>query len=203
VWMTPANIEQKGAARIVSLSRGPMARNFTLAQNDADIEFRLRTPVSGRNGTTVNLKTRNGFLTPQPFHLIATYKGGVEKLFVNGREHPDKVDLKKANIIVAFGTKNNPVAQMAYSFFYFFPVSFFWSWVLSSKSASSIRLVLPAMIAVGLLSMAEGFQAYAFARPVNLFLLSYGVIVGTIGALCGASFAKETPALRREFLSSS
>src|SRR5215813_11871992 len=191
VWMTPANIEQKGAARIVSLSRGPGARNFTLAQNDADIEFRLRTPVSGRNGTTVNLKTRNGFLTPQQFHLVATYKGGVETLFVNGQEHPDKVDLSKANIIVAFGTKNNPVAQMAYSFFYFFPGSFFGSWVLSSKSASSIKLVLPAMIAVGLLSMAEGFPAYVLARPVDLLLLSYGVVVGMIGALCGASLARK------------
>jgi len=56
------------------------------------------------------------------------------------------------------------------------------------------------MIAVGLLSMTEAFQAYGFARPVDLILLSYGAVVGILGALCGVSLEKKTPALRREFL---
>jgi glycopeptide antibiotics resistance protein len=202
VWMTPANVEQKGPARIVSLSRNPVARNFTVGQDGADIDFRLRTPVSGTNGTTVNLRTRNGFLAPEQFHVVATYRGGVEKLFVNGREHPDKVDLRKPDIIIAFGTKNNPVAQMAYSFFYFFPVSFFFSWTLSRRSAGCRAiLLLPAVLAVSLLSVAEVFQAYVFARPIDLVLLSCGAVVGMFGALCGASFAKGPPSLPRDFLS--
>jgi hypothetical protein len=126
----------------------------------------------------------------------------VEKLYVDGREHPENVDLKKADIIIAFGSKKNPLAQMAYSFCYFFPVSFFLSWVLSKKSAScSMTLLLPTIIVVSLLSMAEAFQAYIFGRPIDLILLSCGAVVGMVGALCGASFAKETPAPQPEFLS--
>jgi hypothetical protein len=63
--------------------------------------------------------------------------------------------------------------------------------VSSSKSVSSIRLLLPAMIAVGFLSMAEAFQAYVFARPIDLLLLSDGVVVAMLGALCGASLTKK------------
>lgn len=203
VWITPANVKQKGPARIVSFSRDPVARNFTVGQDGADIDFRLRTPVSGTNGTAVNLRTQDGFLTGKQTHLIATYRNSVEKLYVDGREHPDKVDLKKANIIVAFGSKKNPLAKVAYSFSYFFPVSVCLSWVLSKKSASYlIALPMPAIIAVSLLSMAEGFQSYTFARPVDLFLVGCGAVVGMVGALCGASFAKETAAFQQELLSS-
>ena len=48
--MTPGNTAQTGPARIVSLSADTGAQNFTLGQEGSDIEFRLRTPVSGRNG---------------------------------------------------------------------------------------------------------------------------------------------------------
>jgi hypothetical protein len=203
IWMTPANVEQKGPARIVSFSKDPLARNFTVGQDGADIDFRLRTPVSGSNGTAVNLRTQNGFLATKQFHVVTTYREGIEKLYVDGREHPAKVNLKKADSIVAFGSKKNRLARMAYSFSYFFPVSFFLSWVLSKKSASrSMTLLLPAITAVGLLSIAEGFQAYVFARPVDLVLIGCGAVVGMVGALCGASFAKETSAPQREFLSS-
>ena len=56
---------------------------------------------------------------------------------IDGREHPDKVDLKKADITVAFNTNKNPVAQIAYSLFYFFPVSFFFSFVFRGALGAS------------------------------------------------------------------
>ena len=193
-WIMPANVKQKGPARIISFSRDAVARNFTVGQEGADIDFRLRTPLTGPNGTMVNLRTRDGVLTGEQSHVVATYKDGIERLYVNGREHPDNVDLNKADIMVAFGTKKHPLSQLGYSVFYFFPVSFLGSWLLRARSANyAITVLLPATIAFILLGLAEYFQAHVFARPVDLHLLGYGVVVGSVGALCGASFANETP----------
>jgi hypothetical protein len=194
VWITPANVKQRGPARIISFSRDPVTRNFTVGQESADIDFRLRTPLTGPNGTIVNLRTRDGFLTDKQFHLVATYKDGIERLYVDGHEHPDNVDLTKSDVMVAFGAKKNPLAKVAYSLFYFFPMSFFGSWLLRARSSNYlIAILLPATTAVALLGLAECVQAHAFARPVDLHLLGYGVLVGIVGALCGAFFAKDEP----------
>ena len=202
VWMMPAGVKQNGPARIVSLSHDSATRNFTVSQAGADIDFRLRTAISGTNGKAVNLRTRNGFLAVKKFHLVATYKDGVERLYVDGREHPDKVDLKKADIIVAFNTNKNPVAQIAYGLFYFFPVSFFFSFVFSRRSwGFTATLLLSAAVAVSLLSIAEVFQAYLFSRSIDLSLLSYGLITGIAGAFSGAILARGMPVPRRDSLS--
>jgi VanZ like family/Concanavalin A-like lectin/glucanases superfamily len=201
VWMTPSNIVQHGPARIVSFSRDTLARNFTLGQNGADIDFRLRTPVSGTNGTAVNLRTRNGSLALRRTHVVVTYKEGIESLYVDGHARPDNRDLKKADIIVAFGTKKNPVAQMAYTFVYVFPVSCFLSLVFSQQFKGFIATLLtPVTIAVGLLSIAEVFQAHVFSRAIDLSLLGYGIIIAIAGAFTGTILATGTAALRGKFL---
>jgi glycopeptide antibiotics resistance protein len=202
VWMMPASVKQNGPARIVSLSHDSAARNFTVSQAGADIDFRLRTAISGTNGKAVNLRTRNGFLAVNKFHLVATYKDGVERLYVDGCEHPDKVDLKKADIIVAFSINKNPVAQIAYSLFYFFPVSFFFSFVFSRRFGGFLTTsLLPAALAVGLLSMAEVFQAYIFSRAIDLSLLTYGVIAAITGTFGGRILAGGTRGQRRDSIS--
>jgi hypothetical protein len=50
VWIRPASLDQKGPARIVSLSSDPSQRNFTLGQNGAAYEIRLRTTTTSPNG---------------------------------------------------------------------------------------------------------------------------------------------------------
>jgi VanZ family protein len=194
VWITPSSLNQRGPARIVSFSRDTVTRNFTIGQERSDIDFRLRTPLTGSNGTIVNLRTRDGFLTDKQFHLVAIYKDGIERLYVDGRKHPDNVDLTKSDVMVAFGTKKSPLSKLAYSLFYFFPVSVFCSWLLRARSYNYlISGLMSATAAVALLAMAEYVQAHAFARSVDLHLLGYGVLVGIVGALCGAFFAKDEP----------
>ena len=199
VWMMPSNVLQRGPARIVSLSQDAVARNFTIGQDGADIDFRLRTPISGANGMVVNLRTHNKFLTLEKVHLVVTYKEGVERLYVNGREHAGNVDLKRADIIVAFSTPKNLLSQIAYSFVYFFPVSFFLSFVFSRRCGGFIvTLLLPVVIAISLLSMAEVLQAHLFARSVDWAFVGYGVVVVMAGALCGRFLAKKPPVPRQE-----
>ncbi len=74
---------QKGPARIVSFSRDPGSRNFTLAQENDHLIFRLRTPKTGENGS--NPQTRLSMLEiGVPQHVIVTYRDGMLAWYVNG-----------------------------------------------------------------------------------------------------------------------
>ena len=200
-WITPENTEQGGPARIVSFSRNTGARNFTLGQEGSEIEFRLRTPVSGRNGIPLALKSTDKISPFEKSHVVATYKNGVEKLYVNGRQQAHVLELTSDGV-VGFGTRKIAVAQLAYLFFYFFPVSFFLSVRLSSGSANftnaSLQIgdgdaseffrvfFLPVGTATGLLAGTEIFQVYAFERSFDIGLIDYGVLIAASGAVSGA-----------------
>ncbi len=80
---TPANVTQRGPARIVTFSRSANARNFTLGQEEDRLVLRLRTPLTGDNG--VNPQTVLATLTPgRRCHVIVSYLPGRLQAFVNG-----------------------------------------------------------------------------------------------------------------------
>lgn len=86
-WFIPADLAQTGPARIVSYSVDRGARNFTIGQQNGDVVFRLRTPASGLNGVRPSLKTYDSPLNLTVQHVVATYRAGIEKLYLNGKEH--------------------------------------------------------------------------------------------------------------------
>ena len=86
-WIATAHVEQSGPARIISYSPSANRRNFTLGQEGRNIVFRLRTPVSGLNGTQPQLVTKDFPVTKGLQHLVITYRNGVETLYVNAKEH--------------------------------------------------------------------------------------------------------------------
>ncbi len=85
-WITPANNTQAGPARIVTQSLDANNRNFTLGQNGAAYQFRLRTTTNGLNGTTVTLD--GGVVqTTAPQHVVATRDAaGNAFLYVDGAQ---------------------------------------------------------------------------------------------------------------------
>jgi hypothetical protein len=84
VWFQPASLEQHGPARIVSYSESPFSRNFTIGQEGAELHFRVRDLLSGRNGTGWDLKARALQSSSEPTHAIVTYDKGFKSLYVNG-----------------------------------------------------------------------------------------------------------------------
>jgi len=124
VWMAPGNTIQKGPARIVSFSKDTGNGNFTLGQEERNIHLRVRTPLSGSTGSYVNLRTGDGFLNPgNLYHVVATYKEGIETLFVNGKEHTRVALYDSIKSLGFFG--NNVLSRIAFSFFFSFPMVFF------------------------------------------------------------------------------
>ncbi|GEM_PF-4401414 len=88
---------QQGPARIVSLSDGTGARNFTLGQNGGDLVLRVRTPRTGGNGS--NPQVTLAPLPKKPFHLAVTVDSDGIKVYIDGKQvaHPTTVKADFSN----------------------------------------------------------------------------------------------------------
>ena len=86
VWITPAEGEQTGPARIVSLSLDTSKRSLSLVQEKGRYELRLRTSATNDNGTPAT-PTPDGTAVHRLTHLVATRSpDGVVRLFLDGKE---------------------------------------------------------------------------------------------------------------------
>ena len=77
LWFKPANLIQKGPARIFSLSGGTSDRNLTIGQEGKALQIRIRTTRTSNNGLPA-MET-NQFLETQMTHVFYTF-GGNEAL---------------------------------------------------------------------------------------------------------------------------
>lgn len=84
---------QTGPARIISLSTDPFQRNFTLGQEGNHLVFRLRTPLTGENGTNPELLIPGVFADTNVHHLIAIYNGSVLQVYVDQLQHLSSLKL--------------------------------------------------------------------------------------------------------------
>ncbi|OQX95520.1 hypothetical protein B6I21_04985 [candidate division KSB1 bacterium 4572_119] len=85
LWCQPTNLHQFGPARIVSHSINPTSRNFTIGQEGARINFRVRTGLTGSNGSKLSLLSPL-ILTPNnPSFIALTFYRGETKLYFNGK----------------------------------------------------------------------------------------------------------------------
>jgi len=195
-WIRPANTTQMGAARIISFAGDIQNANFMLGQDAANLVFWLRTALSGGSGTSLQLGTPDSPLGSEAVHIVATYDGRIGRFYVNGKESPGEVDVA-TDMMVAFASRKSLTARIAYSFFYFFPFSFVLARSFSTRYPGFLRaFLLPTAIAAGLLSLTELFQAFSFARAVDLPLIGCGFLISAIGVFSGMVCVK-----RRERLS--
>lgn len=83
-WITPANATQEGPARIVTLSSGVLARNFTLGQQRDQFDVRFRTTTTNPSGQP-SLPSAPGAAGPAPTHVVYTRAtDGRAAVYVNG-----------------------------------------------------------------------------------------------------------------------
>ena len=121
-------------------------------------------------------------------HVVATYKNGLETIYINGAAQAQVLDLKSDGII-GLGTKKTQVARAAYSFFYFFPVSFLFAAFLSRLSNGWLARLLPLAISAGLCAATEFFQVIVFARTADYSVILWSVFMAGFGTFGGRAFA--------------
>ena len=83
-WFRVKDLEQTDLMRILTFSRDPFHRNFTLGQEGGVVEFRIRTPATGLNGTDPATRTMEILEPGRSFFVAATYDGFVSRVFVDG-----------------------------------------------------------------------------------------------------------------------
>ena len=85
-WITPANANQKGPARIVSLSNGSTNRNFTLGQEGAKFDVRFRSSKTDKNGLPSLSGPDHSLATKRTHLLFSRDRTGQARLYLNGRQ---------------------------------------------------------------------------------------------------------------------
>ena len=83
-WIRGAKTGQTGPARIITLSKNPTERNFTLGQEKDQFEVRLRTTRTSRNGVPALSSGRSS--VTRLLHVIYTRdRKGRATVYVNGK----------------------------------------------------------------------------------------------------------------------
>lgn len=80
-------IDQKGPARIISIADSSLRRNLTLGQQGHSLDLRLRTPLTGENGSDINLNIPNIFTDNYLHHIIITYARGNIQVYVDNLDN--------------------------------------------------------------------------------------------------------------------
>jgi hypothetical protein len=88
-WIRPANAAQGGPSRIVTLSRGGSVRNFTLGQEGARYDVRLRTTENDENGCSPSMPSKGGVET-RLTHVVYTRSAeGNATVYLDGRKNAE------------------------------------------------------------------------------------------------------------------
>jgi VanZ family protein len=176
---------QDGPARIVSNSLSTLLRNFTLGQQGADLVFRLRTPLTGDNGSFLETVVPGVFSTHRERDILVTYDGanvlggiaGTDRIFRTqfGPAVPMAV-LMSSVLPEEIRLEELPIYNMAYLGVLFFPAGMLM--VLFGSTWRRQLLVSIVYLSVASLLL-EATLAVVSGRP---FSLTNVVVVSAVGA---------------------
>lgn len=89
-WITPADLSQRGPARILTLSSGTGERNFTLGQDGDRFDVRFRSTNTDGNGMP-SLASPGGQVKARQTHVVYTRDAaGKATLYVDGKEQASR-----------------------------------------------------------------------------------------------------------------
>lgn len=191
-WISPANLHQSGPSRIVSYSQDQDLRNFTIAQDKKNIVFRLRTPLSGLNGTSPQLQTKSDPLTTELQHVVATYRDKWETLYVNGQELETTLLNKKKFAFEVLEEVIDRRYRWSYLFLIIFPVGFLFSLLyLRHIHHTGTVIFLATLSGLLVFGVVEGFQVVTLGREIDLFVLPLGIGVVFLSVLTSLILSKD------------
>jgi len=168
VRFKPANLTQTGPARIVSLSASPDQRNFTLGQATDKLNFRIRTPLTGPNGSIVDLFTELPVLTTKIQHVVGTFNRGAAQIYLNGQLLAASVHGISNYIPALTGFGNGTVGKICFCFLLLFPLGW-----LSQDSVyfNRSRMLRGIFLTISPLLIVQGVSVLHFQQPVDLPIL--------------------------------
>ena len=85
-WIKPANTNQEGPSRIMSVSYGSSNRNMLLGQEGHEYAARVRTTGTSNNGTPNFLSASNTAETTVQHVVYTLSADGTEKFYIDGQQ---------------------------------------------------------------------------------------------------------------------
>jgi VanZ family protein len=153
IWFQPENIQQKGPARIVTLSKDTDHRNFTLGQSGSEFSFRVRTPLNGHDGSNIELTTPPLNVMDKPQFLVVTFHRGEMKLYDNGRIVSSMIYDTSNYLPLLAGLSRDRFGKAAFCFMLLFPLGWFARGLVKFKVWKSIVSSLIAFFPFLILSL--------------------------------------------------
>ncbi len=176
---------QTGPARIVSFAPGVNVRNFTLGQQQHELVFRLRTPIT--SGSTVELKAPDVFSTKALQHIVVTYDGSRLFVYVDGKRRPETLELGPGAALCSLFSNSQMMTskfcKWAYYGSIFVPVGLLLSLYICFSRRQFAKTIIMSGGGVAIFTLAlENLLASVSGRPMVVanLLLSMMVTIGTI-----------------------
>jgi VanZ family protein len=196
---------QDGPARIVSNSFSTLLRNFTLGQQGADLVFRLRTPLTGDNGSFLETVVPGVFSTHRERDILVTYDGanvlggiaGTDRIFRTqfGPAVPMAV-LMSSVLPQEIRLEELPMYNMAYLGFLFFPAGMLMVLLGSTWRRQLLLSIVYVSIASLLLEVTLAVVSGRLFSLTNVFAVS--AVGAAVFVAAFASFSQPDVRSRRE-----
>lgn len=191
LWFRTKDLLQGGPARIVTLSSDPEHRNFTLGQQNRDIHFRVRTPLAGLNGSTINLIAHNVLQDLEMHQVVVTFHRGVERLFIDGIPHAQFIrgDIDYLPILLKMGQTR--IVKYLLIFMIAFPFAFMLGLLISKH-----LLLWNPVLMFGFAVIIEILIDMLFGQPFLLLIPMISGVGGLMAALMWETVSNPSHPLR-------
>jgi glycopeptide antibiotics resistance protein len=177
IWLRVDDLNQTGPARIVSLSHDTDQRNFTLGQDGHDMHFRVRTPLTGPNGSWINLISRDVLNDQKIHHIAATFNRGVSMMLLDGEMKGGYLrgDVDYLLILLKFG--RNKVTRLSFLFIVILPFGFLVYTLFSRR-----RFFLTVLFCTSLVIFREVAYYFFLGQPLGLEIVMISILIKMSGA---------------------
>lgn len=184
----PATLAQKGPARIASISADPYNRNFTVGQEDSAMVLRLRTPLTGTDGSEPELVIPTVFSADVPRTIVITYDGATITILSDAAaEHVYRFPLSPGAVLASAVAPLDPHEllgqQLVFVALMLFPAGLLLGLLMHQFSASASRRLV--VLSAGSFLMAVALETAVTASSGGFFDW-LNVIVGILCCITGA-----------------
>lgn len=185
VWLKPLTLQQSGPARIVSLSTDCNNRNFTLGQSGGMLNFRVRSPLAGNNGSRISLQSKPVLTCEEPQFVAATYHRGEMELYHNGALLPEIIYDTSPYLPLLIGLREDRFGKIIFCFMLLFPLG----WIARGLSyRPKIKFLLSGAIVLVPFAGSSLIKMLHFKHTLDVHLLLAVTGVAVLAAVSGLVF---------------
>lgn len=186
----PANLNQDGPARIVSLSADPFRRNISVSQSRAEIDLRVRTPRTGLNGYLIPMRTTGGVLARGWHHVAVVNDRGRIRLYVDGP--PARIDIDLSTVSTMIFRRQWFGSEVLAAVVLFLPISLMASvpWI-HRRGAAAIVIGSASVAVLPLIAFAAA--AVAHGREIAWSFMFAAIAAAAAGVTFGRALHPFSP----------